>query len=396
MNCSGTGLSRLILRHNALAAALCVLAAVAAIVLAASPSRANTVVRSPLSRSAPGRVHIRHVFIIVLENESASTTFGPNSPAPYLAHTLTAEGAFLPNYYGVGHHSLDNYIAMISGQAPNPDTDLDCFNYVNFPTSATGAHDQQKGSGCVYPADIPTITSQLTASRYTWRDYNQDIGADPARESATCGHPKLGSPDNTELATPTDMYASRHDPFVYFHSIIDHRALCDSHVVNLDALPKDLSRVSTTRNYTFITPDLCDDGHDSPCADGEPGGLPQADKFLKQWVPKITASKAFREDGLLIVTFDEAATSDASSCCGEIPGPGTPLPGGTGPGGGRVGAVLLSPCITPGTVVRTPYNHYTLLGSIENIFGLNHLGYAGLAGERYFGANIFKRRCGAP
>ncbi len=81
----------------------------------------------------------------MLENESASTTFGPGSPAPYLAHTLTARGAFLPNYYGVGHHSLDNYIAMISGQAPNPDTDLDCLHYVNFPTNAIGAHDQQKG-----------------------------------------------------------------------------------------------------------------------------------------------------------------------------------------------------------------------------------------------------------
>ncbi len=220
------------------------------------------------------------------------------------------------------------------------------------------------------------------------------MGADPTRESATCGHPKVGSPDNTELATPTDMYASRHDPFVYFDSIIDHGALCDSHVVNLDALPKDLSHVSTTRNYTYITPDLCDDGHDSPCADGEPGGLPEADKFLKQWVPKITSSKAFRDDGLLIVTFDEGATSDASSCCGEIPGPATPLPGGTGPGGGRVGAVLLSPCITAGTVVRTPYNHYTMLGSIENMFGLKHLGYAWLPRERYFGADIFKRRCG--
>ena len=56
---------------------------------------------------------IRHVYTIIEENESASVTFGANSPAPYLAKTLTAEGAFLPNYYGVGHNSNDNYIAMI-------------------------------------------------------------------------------------------------------------------------------------------------------------------------------------------------------------------------------------------------------------------------------------------
>ena len=78
----------------------------------------------------------------------------------------------------------------------------------------------------------------------------------------------------------------------------------------------------------------------------------------------------------MIITFDEAATSDTSSCCGEIPGPDSPEPGVNGPGGGDVGAVLLSPCIAPGTVSTVPYNHYTMLRSVEDIFGLPHLGYA--------------------
>ncbi len=124
------------------------------------------------------------------------------------------------------------------------------------------------------------------------------------------------------------------------------------------------------------------------------GGLAQADSFLKTWVPKITASPAFQQDGLLLVTFDEAATSDSSSCCGETAGPGSPEPGENGPGGGDVGAVLLSPCIAPGTVSTTPYNHYAMLGSIENLFGLAHLGYAALPGETYFGSDIFDRACG--
>ena len=59
-----------------------------------------------------------HVFVIVLENEDADTTFGPSSPAPYLATTLRSQGAFVPNYYGIGHNSLDNYLAMVSGQSP--------------------------------------------------------------------------------------------------------------------------------------------------------------------------------------------------------------------------------------------------------------------------------------
>jgi len=52
------------------------------------------------------------VFVIVLENEAASTTFGPGSPAPYLSTTLRSQGAYLPHYFGTGHLSNDNYISM--------------------------------------------------------------------------------------------------------------------------------------------------------------------------------------------------------------------------------------------------------------------------------------------
>src|SRR5437868_4040002 len=69
---------------------------------------------------------IRHVFILVLENQSFATTFGRPAPAPYLADTLTSKGALLSQYYGIGHWSLDNYLALISGQAPNADTQADC------------------------------------------------------------------------------------------------------------------------------------------------------------------------------------------------------------------------------------------------------------------------------
>ena len=220
------------------------------------------------------------------------------------------------------------------------------------------------------------------------------MGADPQRESSVCGHPGINMVDGTQKATATDEYATRHNPFVYFHSIIDDTTLCDTHVVGLDMLTKDLASAADTPNYVFITPDLCNDGHDAPCANGQPGGLAQADGFLRKWVPLITNSPAFKQqNGLLIITFDESETSDASSCCGEIPGPGSPLPGIFGMGGGDVGAVLLSPCIAPGTVSQTPYNHYTMLRSVEDLFGLSHLGYAGLSGEQSFGSDVFTRSC---
>jgi hypothetical protein len=337
---------------------------------------------------------IRHVFVIVLENESVATTFGPGSPAPYLAQTLKSEGAYVPNYYGVGHNSNDNYIAMISGQAPNASTQADCQTFSELTPGTLGANGQAVGTGCVYPASIPTIASQLSGAGLTWRDYNQSMGADLSREPAVCAHPAIGASDNTQSATATDEYATRHNPFVYFHGIIDDTTLCDTHVVGLDALTQDLGSPSSIANYTFVTPDLCSDGHDAPCKNGQPGGLTSANQFLQTWVPQITNSPAFREDGLLMVIFDEASTSDTRSCCGEIAGPGSPMPGITGPGGGQTGAVLLSPCIAPGTVTNVAYNHYSMLGSVEDLFSLAHLGYAGLPGETTFGSDIYNRPCG--
>jgi hypothetical protein len=345
------------------------------------------------SASAASLPPIKHVFIIVLENESASTTFAPGSPAPYLSQTLTSQGAFVPNYYGIGHSSLDNYIAMIGGQPPNPTTQADCPTFQNMSTDTTDSFGAVDGSGCLYPAATPTIASQLTAAHLTWGAYMDELGLDPAREPATCPQPVPGAADNTEsaeTAAPYDEYANRHDPFLYYHSVTDNLADCQSHVVGLSQLPAALSSVATTPNYVFITPDLCNDGHNTApnCAPGEQGGLAQVNTFLQTWVPQITASPAYKQDGLLLITFDEGVGDD-SACCGELPGPAAALPGGGGPGGGAVGAVMLSPFIKPGTVTQTAYNHYSMLGSIENLFGLSHLGYAQLPGETDFGSNIY-------
>ncbi len=338
----------------------------------------------------------RHVFLIVLENEPYQVTFGERSPAPYLAHVLPGRGALLTQYFATGHYSLDNYIAMISGQAPDHDTQRDCHVYAPFRRSAPGldANGQIHGNGCVYPADVKTLANQLQDAGFGWRGYMEDMGADPSREASTCGHVQLGAIDRTGVSTARDRYADKHDPFVYFHSIIDDHANCAAHVVNLDQLPRDLESIATTPNFAFITPNLCHDGHNAPCKDGEPGGLVSANAFLRKWVPRITASPAFKMDGVLIITFDEG--TDASACCGETSPPGAPWPGVFGPGGGRIGAVVLSPFVKPGTVSDVPYNHYSLLRSVEDWFGLPHLGYAGQRGLRPFDTDVFTRDAAGP
>src|ERR1700754_4856737 len=139
---------------------------------------------------------IKHVFVITLENENAIISFGPDTQAPYLAKTLVAEGAFLPNYYGTGHASPDNYIAMESGQGANPMTRGDCQpDFKDFKLKSVAQYGQAVGTGCVFPKQIKTIGNQLAGNRLTWRGYMEDMGNDSARESKTCGPPVVNAKD---------------------------------------------------------------------------------------------------------------------------------------------------------------------------------------------------------
>ena len=380
---------------------------------------------------------VRHVFLIVLENKSYPDTFGSSSQDPYLQKTLPQQGALLTHYYGTGHSSLDNYIAMISGQAATRETEADCEEFSDFALKRLDPDGQAVGSGCVYPSQIKTLADQLESAGLTWKGYMEDMGSDPAREDATCAHPALNTKDQTQAAEGPreglpagDQYAVRHNPFMYFHSIIDQPS-CTQHIVNLKSLVEDLRSARTTPNFSFITPNLCNDGHDGDgtgasgkgCVDGTPGGLTSTDAFLKAWVPKILESPAYKQDGLLIITFDEGdssapeTTTDPQTgktvittraagehCCGQRIGPNitrpvvqtfvespkvTYLVKIRGYGGDRIGAVLLSRFIKPGTVSNVPYNHYSLLKSLEGIYHLDRLGYAAQGGLQTFGRDVF-------
>jgi hypothetical protein len=423
-----------------------------------SPSPAQPV------RAALPAGKINHILVVELENEGFSSTWGPSSPATYLNGTLRQQGELIDNYYGTGHDSLDNYIAQVSGQSPTNMTKSDCSGssstvYVNVspgtddPNPATNPG-QVDGNGCVYPAPTasshgaPTIADQLdakyppnpTTSVAQWREYAGDMGNTPSRDGGTpdpsggtdCAHPVLGGADDAEGATATDQYANRHNPFIYFHSIMDNQALCNANEVPLGALQsngtpaptghlvRDLSNPATTPMFGFLTPNTCDDGHDDPCVglndDGtHAGGLVAADAFLQHWMPTILNSPAYRSGSMLVVvTFDESEPSAGdppagSSCCYEQPGPNTVAPGddsstdptNSDPGGGKTGALLLDPrYIVPGSEDTTgSYNHYSALRSYEDLLGLTsggtdgfgHLGFAAAPGLLPFGQDVFNR-----
>ncbi len=446
-------------------------------------------------RAEPADALVKHVVVIDLENESFNATFGPNSPATYLNSTLLKRGELVKNYYGTGHVSLDNYISQVSGQAPNDVSSADCATNL---TSLTGTYNdltpgtldsdqkmypgQFDGQGCVMPASVKTIGDQLDA-RYpgtparNWREYAEDMGNDPARDGGqadptggtVCAHPiqanGLAADDTNNAQGPNatggqtksavvDQYAARHNPFVYFHSVTDNQRTCDQHVVSLgtvtvgtagqpDAfsghLATDFAHESTTPKFSFISPNLCNTGHDATCAGsntegGTTGGLVAADLWLKHWMPLLLNSPAYRSGNTVIVlTFDEGAITDTAAGDNEQPGPNSANPGysallntpaaalggktyyqilgitgltpgvqpatGTMPGGGQIGAVVFNPrLVRAGSVDDAgSYNHYSALRTYEDLLGIHkggadgkgHLGFASTAHD--FGADVFNR-----
>ncbi len=349
--------------------------------------------------SAAGLPPVKHVFVIMLSDEPYAAVFGPASSTPYLSQTLERQGELLVHYDAVAHQQLADELALLSGQGPTAETAANCANYTEIAPAGSGADEQVLGSGCVYPPGTQTLAGQLSAKHLIWRAYVEGMDEAGAQAGA-CAHPALGQPDPTAAqGAGGGPYATFLNPFVYFASVIDSSA-CTAADVGLGGLQADLADSSRTPSFSYIAPDRCHDGNPTPCTPGAPAGLVPADGFLQKVVPEILGSKAYRESGLLAITVDGAPSSgefaDSSSCCGQPQFPNlaasTPPSGRSPRGGGAVGALLLSPFIKGDATSQEPYNHFSLLRTVEDLFGLAHLGYAALPGVKSFEASIFTAR----
>ncbi len=310
---------------------------------------------------------IKHVWLIILENKSYDASFTGLNNNTYLWQTLPSQGVLLKNYYGTGHFSLDNYISLVSGQATQPDTQADCPDYDSFSgsvdmsgslqtnpnygqmVSAAGANAAAGSNGCVYPATVQTLFNQLDAAHVSWKGYAQDLGNPDASSTGTlatpgtgqthdagtqyCGAPfsSPGATGSTVNANPgsanaTDQYVPKHFPFPWFESILQSGDCDSAHIANLfdptDGLYADLQSEATTPAFSWISPNNCSDAHDAVCHGNNlsggfsdpntpnppvnyTGGLYASDLFLEHVVPEIEASPAFKDGGLIDITFDE-------------------------------------------------------------------------------------------
>ncbi len=266
----------------------------------------------PVPPPAGGLPSFSHVFVIVMENREYGSVIG-NAGAPYI-NSLAQNYGLATNYYGVSHPSLPNYLAITAGSTFGIASDCTtCF------VSATNIADQVERSG------------------RSWKAYMEGMPS-PCYRGAFYGG-----------------YAQKHDPFVYFTDIRNNAGRCAAHVVPFTQFGADLNG-GAVPNFVWITPSLCNDMHDCSTSQG--------DAWLRSVVPGILNSSAYRNNGVLFITWDEGATS--AGCCGDSYG-------------GHIATLVISPLARNGFRSGLAENHYSLLRTIEDAWRLGHLGNAGCA-----------------
>ena len=447
------------------------------------------------SAGANGLPPVKHVFMLVLSDRGFNQSF--NTSSGYLSGALRRQGELVDNYYAVAGSPLANEIALVSGQGPTVETATNCPKFTRINNAGKGPRGQVIGIGCDYPASTQTLAGELTSAGDTWRAYVQGV---PSSAKSACRVPKPGS-KVPQTARSKNAYLAWRNPFLYFRSLTGG-STCHNDEVGLGHLKTDLKNASTTPSVAYIVPAPCSNGSEAPCRPHAKPGLAGANQLLKTVVPEIKKSPAYKDGGMIAITFDQAPQTgeyaDPSACCASpaaypnlrgLP-PGTPVPpaGATGPavpgttttttdttttdttptdtttvasatttdatttdttitassttgttatttgttttdttaglttttdttatapttttaplslgtgettptgGGGQVGLLLISRYVKANTIdVIDYFNHFSLLATIENMFGLHRLGYSGAPGLPVFSTSVFNNYSG--
>ena len=330
---------------------------------ARTPSATTTpATTAPAAPAKPTPSKVKHVFVIAVTAPSFRAAFGRRSALPYLAHVLRRKGDLLTGYRTLGQTALPDYLGLISGQAPNFDTERGCTTYAAFPaTAAPDKAGEVRGRGCVYPNTVLTLGDQLDAARMRWKGYFEDLGSTLPAGQQTCQHPNSDASDPTLAPTSAGDYATSQNPFVYFHTLLD-LGDCASDDLPLSSLSAGLGAARRTANLVYIAPGLCDDGSEAACAGVAPSGPAGANAFLRRWVPSVLRSPAYRRDGalLIVVSSPRAQLTPGAAYRGPI----------------RTGALVISRYARPGSTARARYSPYSVLRSIEDLFALKPLALA--------------------
>ena len=237
-----------------------------------------------------------HVFIVVEENANYTDVIG-NPALPYL-NSLANKYGLATQYYANTHPSIGNYFMLTTGQILTND---DSQTPISFPVS------------------VDNVVRKLLVAGKTWKQYAESI-------------PSVGYVGGDAIGPDSGLFITRHAPLPYLTDV-QNSSSQRQNIVPFTQLATDLA-TGALRNYSFITPNACNDGHD--CS------LIIADIWLKRNIDPLIKSAEFQKDGLLMIVFDESGSDNAN-------------------GGGRVAAVIVSPFAKTGYKSVTVYQHQSVL-----------------------------------
>lgn len=268
------------------------------------PLRVQSLARLPAAKRS-------HVVVVVMENAESSEVVH-SADAPYV-NSLLPRAGLASQSYAVAHPSLPNYLALTSGSTGGVSSDC------------TDCHVRAQN-----------IVDQLEGAGISWKAYLEDAPSPCFRGAAAGG------------------YAKKHNPFIYYDDVASSPARC-ARLVGFGQLAADL-RDGQLATYAWITPNLCDDGHDC--------GVAGADRFLARTVPTLVHELG--PHGFLVLTWDEGSSD--RGCCGGAAH------------GGQVATIVIGPDVRRGARESAPVDHYGVLGTIEQALHLPPL--AGAADPR--------------
>ncbi len=330
----------------------------------------------------------KHIFIIMMENHATNQIFGNTADAPFTNH-LASRAAVATDYFGVTHPSLPNYLAAISGDFQHIWDDCKAGSTVTCAPQEFGpTSGYTNGQEWLTPAEITqatntphwfsdtTIVDQLEAHGMSWKAYMQAM--------PSTGYTREYFPYTTVngQTVPIKLYAQKHDPFMYFPAIRNNPERMEK-IVPFTQFDGDLDSRNVP-NFVWISPDQCHDMHGVSTSNATFLNLPDCafpasgldhsiiklgDNYLCDTVNEITESSVWRNTkSALVIVWDENDYSSANGCCHSPIGVDDHVLGGS-----NAPALVLTSRDQEQFVSATPYNHYSLLATIERLWGLGCL-----------------------
>ncbi|HEX4182175.1 MAG TPA: alkaline phosphatase family protein [Caulobacteraceae bacterium] len=310
-----------------------------------------------------------HIFVIVEENKNYDQIMDP-AMAPNIAGLAKVYGD-APQFFGEVHPSEPNYVALVGGDTfgIHDDDGFFCHAGVIDPACAGSA-----APGYVdHTVKARHLGQQLEAAGLTWKGYYENL-PEPGSLAVIASDPAF---DNHTRKTA--LYASKHSGFMNFASVQqDPRRAW--HIVGFHQLDADLAS-GQLPNFALIVPNQCNEMHGlhgegvaADCDGANPALLiRRGDRVTGELVKRIQATEAWRssKNVAIVITFDEGAGKTREGCCAVTPDAPSNF------GGGHIPTIVITNHGPRGVSDPTPYNHYSLLRTIEDAFGIHeHLGHA--------------------